>query len=416
MMKKLLCMFLAAVCLMGAFVLPAAAAEESLENFTKNCSYTAGQFPDVEQGIWYEEFVAAVFEHDLMKGRADGYFSPGGSVTLAESVTLAARIHSIYRTGTADFQQGEPWYQVYVDYAAANGLYGGNGHLDAPATRSEFAVILAGALPDSELQQINEIPDDTLPDVKSGDTNAEAIYRLYRAGVLNGNDEKGTFAPDSEVNRAQVAAILSRLVFRSLRQHFAPEIRPEYPTLTAQPSQDNEFFSDSAMLGNSLVQGMQLYSGLTTVDYYCKESIRVDNCDTYATALTQKQYGKIYIEFGINETYYDVASFVTAYGKLIDKLRAAEPDAEIYIMSLTPVTQSKAAQGFSISKIKEMNDSLLALAEEKECWYVDVFSALLDSAGYLSSAYAADWDGAHFSTNGYVAWADVLRTHYAPAQ
>ncbi len=415
-MKRLLCLILAAACLMGLCALPASAAEENLENFTKNRSYAAGQFPDVEKGIWYEEFVAAVFEHELMMGRADGYFSPGGSVTLAESVTLAARIHSIYRTGTADFQQGEPWYQVYADYAAANGIYGGTGRLDVPATRSEFAAILAAALPERELQQINEIPDDALPDVKTGDANAEAIYRLYRAGVLNGNDAKGTFAPDSEVNRAQVAAILSRLVFRSLRQHFTPEVRPEYPTLTAQPAQDNEFFSDAAMLGNSLVQGMQLYSGMSTMDFYCKESIRVDNCSTYVSSLTQKQYGKIYIEFGINETYYSVDAFTDAYGKLIDTLRAAEPDAEIYIMSLTPVTQSKATQGFSMTKIKDMNDGLLALAEEKDCWYVDVFSALLDSAGYLSSAFAADWDGAHFNTNGYVAWADVLRTHYAPVQ
>ncbi|MBE6913988.1 MAG: hypothetical protein E7472_03510 [Ruminococcaceae bacterium] len=415
-MKKLLCVFLAAATLLGCCAVPAFAAEAGLGNFSKNRSYTAGLFPDVASGIWYEEFVAAVYEHDLMKGRTDGHFSPGGSVTLAEAVTMAARIHSIYRSGTADFVQGEPWYQVYVDYAAANGIYGGTGRLTAPATRSEFAALLAKSLPESELQQINTIADNMLPDVKSGDANAEEIYRLYRAGVLTGSDAFGTFAPASEINRAEVSAILSRMVFRSLRRHFTPEVKPAYPTLYAAAAQSDEYFADAAMLGNSLVQGMQLYSGMSTMDFFCKESVRVDNCDAFVSALNREQYGKIYIEFGINETYFALDTFITAYGKLIDRLRSEQPEAEIYIMSLTPVTADKAASGFSISKIKEMNAGLLALAEEKACWYMDVFTPLLDASGYLSADYAADWDGAHFNTNGYLAWADVIRTHYAPGK
>jgi len=47
---------------------------------------------------------------------------------------------------------------------------------------------------------------------------------------------------------------------------------------------------------------------------------------------------------------------------------------------------------------------------------MDVFTPLLDASGYLSADYAADWDGAHFNTNGYLAWADVIRTHYAPGK
>ena len=413
--KKILAVLLAAAALTGCICLPASAAQEGLANFQKTTrEYQPGQFSDVGLAAWYTPYVAAVYELGLMQGNSIGAFCPGGDVTLAETAALAARLHKLYHTGTADFQQGKTWYRVYVDYCEKNGiLLTEYDDYNAPAKRSEFAAILARALPVDALAEMNAVENGQIPDVPMGADDAAEIYLLYRAGVLTGNDAYGTFAPGSAIHRSEVAAIAARLAKPELRVSFAIRQPSEYPELTKQDRQENEFFADAAMLGNSLVQGMMLYSGISTMEYHCKESIRADNCDALVNALLAKQYGKIYIEFGINEVYYDVDTFTAAYGKLIDKLRAGEPDAEIYVMSLTPVTKSKAGQGFSISKIREMNDGLRALAEEKECWYVDIFTPLLDSSGYLSAAYAADWDGAHFNTSGYQAWAEVLRTYYA---
>ena len=44
------------------------------------------------------------------------------------------------------------------------------------------------------------------------DSYAANVYKLYRAGVLTGNDEKGTFAPLTSITRAEAAAIVSRMV------------------------------------------------------------------------------------------------------------------------------------------------------------------------------------------------------------
>ena len=44
-----------------------------------------------------------------------------------------------------------------------------------------------------------------------------AVYKLYEAGILIGNDEAGTFAPWSEITRAEVAAIISRMANPDLR-------------------------------------------------------------------------------------------------------------------------------------------------------------------------------------------------------
>lgn len=43
-----------------------------------------------------------------------------------------------------------------------------------------------------------------------GAANADASYRLYRAGVLTGNDSAGTFTPSASIERSAVAALVTR--------------------------------------------------------------------------------------------------------------------------------------------------------------------------------------------------------------
>jgi hypothetical protein len=62
------------------------------------------------------------------------------------------------------------------------------------------------------------VADNAIPDVKMGDKYADEIYEFYRAGILTGNDAAGTFAPDSNIKRSEVAAILIRMFDVSARQ------------------------------------------------------------------------------------------------------------------------------------------------------------------------------------------------------
>ena len=89
-------------------------------------------------------------------------------------------------------------------------------------TRKEFAWIFAHALPKGALPGINTIPDDSIPDVQHSGLAKEfwsfreqayyEIYTLYRAGILNGSDAKGTFNPTSTIKRSEVAAIVVRMM------------------------------------------------------------------------------------------------------------------------------------------------------------------------------------------------------------
>ena len=120
---------------------------QGLQNFTISNQYTEGQFSDVPTIEWFSSNVATAYELGLMKGTTATTFNPKGNVSVAESIVLACRLHSIYNMGTADFQQGSPWYQVYVDYAVSNNIVKANEYTNytASATRAQFASILASA-------------------------------------------------------------------------------------------------------------------------------------------------------------------------------------------------------------------------------------------------------------------------------
>ncbi len=198
------------------------------------------------------------------------------------------------------------------------------------------------------------------------------------------------------------------------------------PNLAAREAKDDDFFADAAFMGNSLMDGFRLFSGLTTCDYYAgtsativsattKKTVALENGQygTYVDGLLQKPYGKIYILLGINEIYLEPDNFTEMYGEMLDTIIAGQPDCDIYIMGLTPVSSAKSSSSdmFNMTRIGSYNDKLKTLAGEKGCYYMDLVGALAGDDGYLPSSETSD--GIHFSTAVYQTWLEYVRTHYA---
>ena len=116
---------------------------------------------------------------------------------------------------------------------------------------------------------------------------------------------------------------------------------------------------------------------------------------------------------GINEIGYGPEKISEGYAALIDRIRAVMPDAEIYVMAITPVTWQKSAQGnFNMPTIRKVNAALYEMCREKDCWYLDCCELLCDESGFLPERYAG-WDGSpHLAVEAYQAWADLIRTYY----
>jgi uncharacterized repeat protein (TIGR02543 family) len=200
-----------------------AAGSSGMPNFIKSKTYKPGQFTDVNEDLWYgfnqQKVIARAYEYGLMEGNSATAFNPAGNITLAEAVTVAARVHSIYNAGVAFTSASSPWYQGYVDYAINKGILtaaeAGAINWNKAATRAEMAYIFSRALPEAEFASQNTV--NSLPDANSSTPYYSAILVLYKAGVLAGSDAKGTFNPGNNITRAEAAAIISRVILPDTR-------------------------------------------------------------------------------------------------------------------------------------------------------------------------------------------------------
>ncbi|MDE6589277.1 MAG: leucine-rich repeat protein, partial [Oscillospiraceae bacterium] len=187
----------------------------SLFNFIVTKGYFDTLFEDVERNSWYSAAVETVYSRGLMKGMSDVTFAPYGTFTLAETVTVAARVHDIYYYKQTDFSGGEPWYRTYADYAMDHGIMSQHySDYSAPVTRAEFAKLLCAALPEDAFPPTQS--SIIFSDVPTESHTYPSIMKLAQAGILGGRGE-GKFEPDATITRAEVAAVLARIVKPSLR-------------------------------------------------------------------------------------------------------------------------------------------------------------------------------------------------------
>lgn len=228
MMRRVLTMVLAALLLAGAFSPAALAGEE--QTFSATRVYE-DQFSDVSATDWYYEHVRALYELGLTNGQGgEDRFDPQGNLTVAEALTMAARLRSLYEYGDSEAGPGQyggtPWYVPYVSYLQSLGAAG--RELEAvctqAASRAQMAHILANALPASLLEPLNEevvtaaFANGTyIKDVRRDTPYYADILKLYTWGILSGIDQSGAFHPEETIPRCQTAVMVARLAYRDLR-------------------------------------------------------------------------------------------------------------------------------------------------------------------------------------------------------
>jgi hypothetical protein len=185
--------------------------------FTQTISYDKHVFYDINVSDWFSAGVQTAYELGLMSGEADKKFNPKGNLTIAQTIAIASRLHSIYNTGSLSaVPKTDVWYEGVVQYAKDNNIIKDNdfskSDMNKPATRGQVAYILSGSLPQSELESINN-------DLKFKDVSGkyeDSINLLAKSGVVAGKSE-GKFKPNDKVTRAEASVIISRLVKPSER-------------------------------------------------------------------------------------------------------------------------------------------------------------------------------------------------------
>lgn len=166
-------------------------------------------FDDVSEDSWFFESVMTARKAGLINGFGGNEFKPYDDVTIAEVISMAARIHAKFNSATIrSATNGEKWFTPYVEYMKENMSQElGFDNYNSSASRSQTAYIFSFVLNDKNA----DTSLITIPDVKSDDEYASGIYKLYALGILNGDDSDGTFNPERNLSRAECATILSRI-------------------------------------------------------------------------------------------------------------------------------------------------------------------------------------------------------------
>lgn len=224
-MKKRAISTLMCLCMVSSlFTLPASAVDAGLENFQKSQVYSPGQYSDVPFSNAFSENVKAGYEYGIMQGYGST-FGVADNITRLASIIIACRLNCIYYNGFNNITDNYTgtMQEIYTGYARDHGILCDFNDISQNATRAEFAAILNSALPNAALYAINVVDDNAIPDVTMDAPYADSIYRLYRAGIINGSDKMGTFYPNSNITRGAACAISTRMCDESLRKNITLE-------------------------------------------------------------------------------------------------------------------------------------------------------------------------------------------------
>lgn len=191
---------------------------------------------------------------------------------------------------------------------------------------------------------------------------------------------------------------------------------------------ETSYFSDAAFLGDSITEGLIDYdidlSGALVCGYRGASPNQIANRTTLSHSqrgeevpldvLAAAQPKKLYILMGTNALGYEGGedSFLAYYGKMLDELRKVLPDTAIYVQGLLPVTPAATEKyaGLNSPRFKEINKSIAQLAQERDMYYLDLWTVFAGEDGNLREDIAQR-DGVHMTVSGYQEWVSFLCKH-----
>lgn len=168
-------------------------------------------FTDVSPDDWYFDFVNTVVEKKLFAGNGDGTFAPENNMTYAEFLAVLSQFSG---DAIPAAPAGGAWYDGYVQWAQPllpAGIADGFDP-DAAITREDMAALFGTflSLYDYSAQPVNTGTPSFTDDGSIADYAAGGVELCYRLGIMGGNTD-GSFAPDANATRAEVAVTMVQM-------------------------------------------------------------------------------------------------------------------------------------------------------------------------------------------------------------
>ena len=184
-------------------------------------------YRDLPESAWFTPHVHALIQNGIAEGYRDargnltGEFNPQNAITLAEVVKMGCAISGINPdvSRSKNLSARGTWAERFISFAEKNGisLIDEDRDVHQPVTRGEAIRLLLEVLGQPIVSYANPFAD--LP---PSHPHEAAISTGVMLGIVDGDTKNGKFygtvRPDDPVNRAEIAAIIGRMIRESLAQ------------------------------------------------------------------------------------------------------------------------------------------------------------------------------------------------------
>lgn len=173
------------------------------------------KFADIE-GHWAEQDILTMAKKGIVQG-SDGFYRPEDSVTRAEMVTVMIRSANLsameYAKCFSDIK-AEDWYAGYIQAALSAGFISPDVVFrpNDPITREEMSKLLymlSKRMNRSENTEYQELVYMDVADIS--DWAVDYVKYVSAQGIMQG-DENHMFYPQGNATRAEMAAVLNRIL------------------------------------------------------------------------------------------------------------------------------------------------------------------------------------------------------------
>jgi len=174
--------------------------------------------------------------------------------------------------------------------------------------------------------------------------------------------------------------------------------------------------TDVVFLGNSITAGVD-WTELLQLPQAKNRGISGDITFGVLDRLEEIIEGKpqaLFLLIGINDISRNIPDslIIRNHRKIVERMQSGSPKTKIYLQSILPVNNQIPPVKNHYNKdehIAIVNVALQALAKEKGCVYIDLHPVFADQDGRLRKELT--YDGLHLNIQGYMAWAEHLRTY-----
>ncbi|HOV28185.1 MAG TPA: S-layer homology domain-containing protein [Pseudobacteroides sp.] len=209
-----------------------------------NTVYANGSdYKDIK-GHWAEEYLNDLIDKGYIKGikvKDELLVQPNRNITRAEFLTILMRTgdYKINPKGLVSFSdvKDKAWYKESIDKAASNGITGGYPDGTFKPDNQISRAEIASLISRIGKFQLKEITkDDSFNDIKSNKWYYESVIMAKQNGIIGGYPD-GSFRPDGKATRAEVATMIFNYL-KFLNKNSTSSAPKATPMPTPTPTSD----------------------------------------------------------------------------------------------------------------------------------------------------------------------------------